>query len=149
MKFENILGIIALILVVSGGVWGIIKTLLVRDRKGVDDQAKAIWKRLDELRADLVRTQIEAGVLKEQVRQLPDKDALHEKFEALQERLDQKLDTISKQVQEAFAVAASKFHCPHAAEASRTPAVRLTQSGAKLLAPLLEEAQREGSLHRH
>jgi hypothetical protein len=81
-------------------------------------------------------------VLKEQVRQLPDKDALHEKFEALQERLDQKLDRISEQVQEAFQVAASKFRCPHNADPDQR--ITLTGSGAKILGPLLEAAQREG-----
>jgi len=145
----EILSLAMVVLVVTGGIWGVIKGLLARDRKSVDDQAKAMWKRLDELRAELVKTQIEQGVIKEQVRQLPDKDALHEKFQDLQEKLDQKLERISEQVQEAFSVAASKFRCPHAVDVE-DPAkhITLTGSGAKILAPLLEAAQREGGSRR-
>lgn len=145
----EILSLLMVVLVVTGGIWGVIKGLLLSDRKHVDEQAKAMWRRLDELRADLVRTQIEQGVIKEQVRQLPDKDALHAKFQELQEKLDQKLERISEQVQEVFSEAASKFRCPHATDLEDPrSSIHLTGSGAKILAPLLEAAQRDGGLRR-
>lgn len=140
----EILSLIAVILVLGGGIWGIIRSLLARDRNTVDKNEGALWKRLDELRSEQVKIKIEQGVLRERVRAMPDHDELHEKFEAMQEKLDKKLSLISQQVQEAFAAAASRFKCPHAAE-DPSKRITLTDSGAKILAPLLKAAEREGS----
>ena len=124
MSAQEILGILGLALIVIGGVWGVIKMLLMRDRKSVDDQAKeaarqneearnAIWRRLDELRHEVVQIQVEQGVLRERVRSMPDHDTLHGKFEAMEEKLEKKLDSLVKQVQEAFTLAVAKFRCPY------------------------------------
>ena len=127
MNTQEILGVLALVLVVTGGVWGTIKMLLIRDRTSQDNQAKeaarlneearaTIWKRLDELRADMTEIQVEQGVLRERVRTMPDHDALHAKLEAIEERLERRLDNLVKQVQEAFQAATAKFRCPYDSE---------------------------------
>ena len=124
MTTQEIFGGLTLLAVAVGGVWGIIKTLLTRDRKAVDDRASEtarqnkevqadIWKRLNELQADVTAVKIDQGVLKERIRSMPDHDALHTKLEAIEERLEKKLDTLVKQVQEAFTLATAKFRCPH------------------------------------
>lgn len=124
MGASEIIGGIALLLGIAGGVWGVIKGLLARDRKSVDDRAEAeskvnkevqsaIWRRLDELRSEVNQVRIDQEVLKERIRSMPDHDALHAKLEAIEERLEKKLDVLVKQVQEAFAVATARFKCPH------------------------------------
>lgn len=124
MTSQLVLGILGLILVILGGVGGVIKILLLRDRKSLDDQAAeaaktnkesrdVIWKRLDDLRADVISIQIEQGVLRERMRNVPDHDALHARLEAIEERLERKLDNLVKQVQETLSMAISKFRCPY------------------------------------
>ncbi len=143
---EQIAAIMA-ILVVGGGLWNIIRSLLARDRKTVDKAEEAMWKRLDDLRKDLDQTKVDYGVLKEQVRHLPDREALHNRFQELQDRLDDRLSELSKQMREAFSLAATKFRCPHSMSNEETnpgTSIHLTGSGAKILGPLLEAAQREG-----
>ena len=56
---------------------------------------------------------VEQGVLRERVRSMPDHDALREKFREMEEQLDKKFDHLFKQFQEAFALATTKFRCPH------------------------------------
>jgi len=119
-----VLQILVAVMVIVGGLWGVIKMLLSWNRKSSEERAadaarinedarKALLRRLDDLRTDVVNMQIAQGVLRERVNSMPDHDVMHERFRDLEEKMDKKLDYMLKQVQETFSLAASKFKCPY------------------------------------
>lgn len=113
MNLEQWLTLALVIIGLCGGVWGIIKALLYRDRKNVEDQQQAMWKRVDEIRKELTDARRDLDVLRERVRGLPDHDALQDKIDSMEEKLERKFDALAQRIQEVFEQASLRFRCPH------------------------------------
>ena len=139
MSLSEVLSIITLVLVAVGGAWGIIRTLLIRDRNNVEKNESALWKRVEAFRSELTALQVAQGVLKSRLEELPDHSDLHDRLQEMQDRMDKRLEKLTDEMRQIMSTAASKFRCP-----ASEPGMRLTDSGAKLLAPLLDQARREG-----
>lgn len=113
MNLEQWLTLALVIIGLCGGVWGIIKALLSRDRKNVEDQQKAMWKKVDTLREELNEARRELDVLKERVHGLPDWEVLENKIGAMEERLDKRFEVLARGIKEVIEQASLRFRCPH------------------------------------
>lgn len=99
MNLELIASWALVVLAVGGGLWGIIKTLLARDRKAVEDQQAAMWRRLDEVKKELQSALVEQARLKERVDSTPDWET---RFQAMESRLEGKFKDIMDQIRELY-----------------------------------------------
>jgi len=113
MTPQLILGYCTLILAIIGGIWGIIRLLLLRNRKNLEDQQRTMWEKLDAMRKELSAAQQELGILRERVRALPDQKEFSAQLQAQEEKLDRKLQALAQQIQESFVQATQRFRCPH------------------------------------
>jgi gas vesicle protein len=106
MNAEALIAIVALAFVVFGGIWGIVKTLLMRDRKTVEDQQKAMWQQLDKLRGELQEARLEQERIKERMSMSPDWE---ERIQAMEARLEKRFDDLMREFREFYAEAFKTF----------------------------------------
>jgi len=107
MTPANILTVCALLIAVFGGLWGIVRSLLARDRKTVEDQQAAMWRRLDTLRNDLQEAQVKQAELKARLDAAPDWEM---RIRDLEVRLEKKLDSLFDQIRDLYSQALSASH---------------------------------------
>jgi gas vesicle protein len=110
VNLSQIVSAAAVMAVISGGIWGIIRSLLARDRKSVEDQQTAMWKQLNSLRQELKEAQIELGKLKERIQLTPDWD---KRIQLMEEKLEKRFDKISTEFREFFTKAFETFQQKH------------------------------------
>ena len=114
MNLEQWFTLALVIIGLSGGIWGIIKALLYRDRKGVEDQQEETRKWVEEIQKELSAAQIELAVLKERINGIPDRDFLQTKMDSMEEKLERKFDLLAARLQEVFEKGVMRLRCPHA-----------------------------------
>ncbi len=99
MTLDKWLALLALIFVPVGGTWGVVKLLIMRDRKQISIDVEALQKDQASLRAELSKAKEDLATLRERIRSLPDHKALQERLERLEERLEGKLDAWGDRLQ--------------------------------------------------
>jgi len=107
MNFDKWLALLALIFVPVGGTWGVVKLLLMRDRKQISIDVNALQRDQAGLRAELGQAKVELATLRERVRTLPDQEILQKRMERLEERLEKKLDAWGDRLQASLDTALS------------------------------------------
>ena len=110
--------IAGLVLVPLGGVLGIIRWFAERDRAALDQALKAANEDIDELRADLSTAEKDLAILREQIKNLPDKDLLYQRFADMENKIDVKLETLTARLSEIMTKFAEGFRCPLAGKAN-------------------------------
>lgn len=126
MNWEKILGfgVVAL-----GGVWAIIQALLSRDRKSIDDRADNIergykcevarldksykearhkmWEKIDSHAHDINDLKLLLTEVKGRINALPDAAAINATLAQFELKVEKRLDSLSKQLQELVAAVIS------------------------------------------
>jgi gas vesicle protein len=96
---------------VIGGVWGIISTLLSRDRKSIDDRAEALeksyketrtkmWEKIDLHAKEIAHLELALTEIKGRINALPDAASINSTLSQFENKVEKRLDSLSKQLQE-------------------------------------------------
>jgi gas vesicle protein len=96
---------------VIGGVWGIISTLLSRDRKSIDDRAEALeksyketrtkmWEKIDLHAKEITHLELALTEIKGRINALPDAASINSTLSQFENKVEKRLDSLSKQLQE-------------------------------------------------
>ena len=106
MTTSEILGAIAVCLTVLGGLWAVVRGLLSRDRKSIDDRQelleakfkesrKVMWQKIDEHRASIERLNVDNAELRGKVNNVPSAEYVSRSIGEMEARIEKRLDDIS------------------------------------------------------
>jgi gas vesicle protein len=94
-----------------GGVWGVIHALLSRDRKSIDDRADALekgykeartkmWEKIDLHAKEIAHLELALTEIKGRINALPDAASINATLSQFENKVEKRLDSLSKQLQE-------------------------------------------------
>jgi hypothetical protein len=89
-------------------LWAIVQ--FFTNRKDAHDERTQ--RLIEDIQKEIVAIQVEQGILREQIRNMPDQSALREAIQEMEERLEKRLDAAVKRFEDVLSSAA-KFRCPH------------------------------------
>lgn len=106
INLEHAIAILAIVGAAAGGVWGVIKSLLARDRKVIEDQQKTMWEQIEKLRSELLEARFEQERLKERMALSPDWEG---RITQMEERLEKRFDDLLVQFRDFYQQAFKTF----------------------------------------